>query len=324
MEIIFIYAGDPNNNARYSPYSITRNVYHRLVAEFGTVHYLDWCSPAPLPPVSSNTIIIGHPNYSAETPIRRLFQLPARAKILMFPFHHSIPEINLPFDDLARQADAIISITGPVWFDTIEQTPFAHWQSKMTRLDMAIDANAYPFVKHKFNPPGQRQFAYIGCDRPEKGVDLLAAIMAKSPYHLHAYGVMDGNSAFCRLPNVHYHGWTDTNPQWATDLCNMVDGFLNPSRSDANATVILEACAWGLPVALSPGSGYYTDARNDDMFYGLNTNDPEGCANLLEYINRADEAGLLERSRRIRKIIEQKYNWQRFCDTVISVVKKFI
>lgn len=316
----FVYAGDPNNDRQCSPYNITRNVYRTLTKMFDRVLYADWCHTGPLEPVQPGDVIIGHPNYPSNTPIRRLFEQKARAKILLFPFHSAMAEINWPFNDLAMKADAILSITGQYWYDTIESTAFAKWKPKMTRLDMAIDASQFPCVKTSFNPSGQRQFLYIGCDRPEKGVDRLCEIIRRSPYILHIFGNVDSAHPIAQLPNVRLGGWADIDVNWARAICTKVDAFLNASVSDANPTTLLEAACWGLPVACSPQSGYY----GGRLFHSLNLDDYDGCAHLLHVLNHMSEADMLAKAAATRQIVATEHTWDRFCQTITDAVKKFI
>lgn len=322
MKIHFVYAGSPDNGANMAPYTITRNLYNFLASKGIEVVYYDWCHTSEVTPPEPNDIILGHPNYPDNTATRQLFRYRCRARCLIFPFHHAMPWINSPFDDLVRSADRVFSIAGPYWYDTMDQTIFAHWKPKVVRVDMAVDAAAFPHLKKSFNPPGQRSFAYIGCDRPEKGLDLLYEIMRRSPYHLHAYGNIDGNCSLLHLKNVHYHGWADTNPAWANDFCGLVDCFLNASRSDANPTTLLESMSWGIPVACSRGSGY--DAWKDGTFFGLNTDDPEGCANLLEHVNHMSDDDLKRRSAIGREAVETRYTWDKFCTTVWDGLKEYM
>ena len=270
--------------------------------------------------VGSDDIIIGHPNYPAETAVRRLFQNNCRAKILIFPFHHGLPGINLPFDDLVNQCDALLSITGPYWYDTIESTPFAAWKEKMTRVDMAIDAVRFPVVKTSFSEPGKRQFFYIGADRFEKGLSVLESIFAGTSHKLHLYGMIDGAHPINRLPNVHLHGWADVCEQFAVDLAQTADCLVHGGISDAKPTTLLEATSWGFPVACTPQSGYWPD----QPFYGLNPGDIDGSRAFLDYIQWVPADVLRMRAQQNREVVRQNHNWDRFIGTVLGVVKRFL
>lgn len=318
-KIIFVYAGDPDNTDNISPYTITRNV-HRALSKLGEVVYYDWCHCGPFQPVATDDIVIGHPNYPESTALRQLFKNKCRAKILMFPFHHGMPEINWPFDDLVRQADAYLCITGPYWYDTAQDTMFAHWKSKMVRLDMAIDQEHFPLVKTSYNDPGKRSFFYIGADRPEKGLSTLRDIFQGTNHVLHLYGMIDGANAICRLPNVKLHGFTPVTPQFARGLARIADCHLHGGISDANPTTLLETTCWGFVAGCTPQSGYWPD----QPFYGLNRNDIEGCRSLLNYVQSVPSDVLLKRAESNRLFVAHRHTWDVFTSKVVDVVKRFL
>lgn len=312
--IHLVYAGDPGPNHLHSPYNITHHLYHHFKDRGYTVHYYDWCHTGDLNPVAPNDLILGHPNYPANTPIQRLFtETSTPHKYLIFPIHHAIPEINQPFTTLVHAAKKVFGIMGPYWYDTLEQSALASWKPKITRLDMAIDTKTHPWVRHGFNPKGQRTFAYIGCDRPEKGTHNLYEIFRKVPYTLHVYGNFS-DCPLLTLPNVKYHGFIETSPAFAHGLCRLTDVFLNTSISDANPTTLLEAAAWGLVVACSKQSGYWPGAP----FWGLNLDDTPGIINLLQYVQTCDEQVLLDQAHHQRICIEDRYTWERFLNTITN------
>ncbi len=185
----------------------------------------------------------------------------------------------------------------------------------MVRMDMAVNGDVYPFVRKSFNKQGQRQFAYMGSDRPEKGLYLLAEVFRRCNYQLHTYGNI-AYAPLVRLPNVHHHGFATTVPLFGSQLCQRCDAFLNTSISDANPTTLLEASAWGLPAACTPQSGYYGDQRCHDLFWGLNPADPEGIVNLLHHINSLSEDELMALTRHRRQVVEKHYSWKKFLNTI--------
>ncbi len=324
MKVHFVYAGDQNNTLNIAPYTITRHTYHAL-CELGKeagfdVAYYDWCCGGPFQPVGPDDIIIGHPNYPDSTAIRQLFKNTCRAKILMFPFHHAIPHINWPFDDLVKQANAHLCITGPYWFDTVGKSQFASWAPNMIRLDMAIDHERFPVVKKTFNPPGQRGFFYIGADRPEKGLSTLYEIFKGTSHKLYLYGPIDGASRICSLPNVHLRGWAGMEPQFARDLASIADCHVHGGVSDANPTTLLESTCFGFVAACTPQSGYWPDKP----FYGLNADDIAGCRGLLDYIQTVPGDVLRMRAESNRLHVVSKHTWAIFTKTVTDVVRRFL
>jgi len=312
--IHFVYAGDPNGNSINSPFTITQNLFQELKSTGLHVHYYDWCHTGPLHPVGPDDIIIGHPNYPPNTATRRLFRSSATPhKFLIFPIHHGIPSINLPFSDLVARARHVFGIMGPYWYDTLEHSQLAAWKDKITRLDMAIDSTSYPYCKQKWNQRGHRVFTYIGCDRPEKGLKHLYEIFSRVPHTLHVYGNVDGANPLHKLPNVKLNGYTITSAKFGQDLCNMTDAFINTSISDANPTTLLEAGCWGLVVVCSPQSGYY---GTTNPFLSLDIGNIQSCINQINYIQNADEHLLRSQSISQRTYIEVNLNWGYFRETI--------
>lgn len=317
--IIFIYAGDPHNMSTVAPYTITRRLYDAFTSLAEVVYY-DWCHCGPFQPVDRNDVIVGHPNYPDNTATRQLFQSACRARLLIFPFHHGMPEINFPFDDLVRQADAVLSITGPYWYDTIEQTRFASWKPKITRLDMAIDMANFPVIKTSFSNRGSRSFFYVGADRPEKGLSVLKAIFEGTLHILHLYGMIDGSNQLARLPNVHLHGWADMCDGFRRDLAATADCLVHGGISDANPTTLLEAASMGFAVACTPQSGYWPD----QPFYSLNAADIDGSRAFLDYMQWVPEETLRLRVEQVRATIAANHNWDVFISKAVETVKRFL
>lgn len=310
----FVYAGDPNNGYSYAPFTITRNLYKFLQPKFDNVYYYDWCQDCEMQPVKSGDVVLGHPNYPPNTPTRRLFEMAKHVdcfKALIFPLHHAMPDINLPFNDLAIQADAIFSICGPYWYDTLPSSSFAHWQPKITRLDIAVDLESFPFTKTGFRAAGTRRFLYIGSSRPEKNLDLLADIFAHVPYDLDVYGQID-HPKLARMKNVRMRGWANIDHAFLDKICASTDVFVNTSCSDANPTTCTEAASYGLVVACTPQSGYHPD----QPFWGLNPTNIGDNVELLRHAQWCDEYILLQQAQKQRLWVEQFCTWPEFCRRV--------
>ena len=312
-----VYAGDPQNDAsRRAPESIGNHLLRYFEARY-PVRYADWRATGPLP-LGPDDILLGHPHYGRSTVVQRAFREGrCRAKLLLFPFHHGMPEINLPFDSLVRQCDQVCSITGEYWHRTLSQSPFAHWQEKMIRVDMAVDLRHFPQHKRRFAPPGQRTLFYLGSDAPEKGGEQLAALVRATGMRLVCAGRLNRiRRHFRGLPVTFWGGVTldDVTLQRIAAEC---DFFVNPSVSDANPTTILEMAALGLPVFCTQESGY----EREDLVYRLKLNDSGHNLAVLNAAQQADEAGLLARTARVRAILEQEYTWEKFCQTVGAVVE---
>jgi glycosyltransferase involved in cell wall biosynthesis len=323
MKIHYVYAGHPGMVERQSPYSITRELFNYLKARCD-VRYSDWCTMG-LPDLGPDDIILGHPHYDPNTIVQRAIrEAKCKLKCMIFPLHHGEPEHNLPFHDLVMKSDKVFSIMGPYWYDTLDQSPFASWKPKITRLDMAIDASQFPFLRTRFNPPGQRNFLYLGHARPWKNVDLLYEIMRRIPQHqLWWYGGIKEHP-LADLPNVHLSGWVDLNPAMARTIVDNCDFFLNCSKSDANPTTLLESAAWGIVPACTRQSGYYPGQQCDWIFDELSLHDMDANLATIQKLQHTPEAELLARARASRQVIEQKYTWKRFCGTIWNELQPYI
>lgn len=312
MTIHFVYAGDANVDSNKSPYSITYNLYKFLAARVQvTYHRWDACYDIDLGP---DDILLGHPHYDPNTVIQRAFKrdLPCRARYLIHPFHHRRVEDNFPFDHLARAATKIFSICGPYWYDTIGDTVFAHWKEKMVRVDMAIDLNHWPYRKTTFNAPGNRGVVYVGSGMPQKNVGLLTEIAKRLPEVRFDWYGGSGDHSLAALTNTHVEGWTDFTPQKVAEICYRNDLFVNVSISDANPTTLLEfGLASGIVPLVTETSGYW----RDDCFINIPLNAGAAATIIKDWLQKPSEE-LQARSLANRTICEQKYTWERFCQTI--------
>lgn len=326
MKIHFAYAGSPEMGEIRSPYCITRHLYKYLQQRAEVVYY-EWSSGSVIN-TCKNDVVIGHPNYHPNTPIVKFFNSnqECRVKCTIHPFHSLRVDDNFPFDPLVRTADAYFAICGQYWYDTIGGTAFSHWKEKMVRLDMAVNKDEFPFVRTKFNPPGQRKLVYIGSSTPHKNLNFMTQVMQKLPnVTLHWYGG-DGGHPLSRLPNVKAIGATGVfqnivsgiNPKMAKVIVDETDIFINTSISDANPTTLLETTAWGCIGACTPQSGYY----NDPMFEELSLNDIDRTIATIKKLLYEPSEVLMQKAIANRRIIEENYNWDVFCNKVWTKLKE--
>jgi len=323
--IHFVYAGDPNGGAISSPYCITQNVYHFFAQKCREIPglelaYYNWTDQRVVQS-KPDDIIIGHPNYDPNTIIQRSFrESPCKAKFTIHPIHTRMVEDNMPFDHLTRAADRFFGICGPYWYDTMQNTPFAHWKEKMTRLDMAVNTHHFPFLKTQINPVPERRFLYIGSDTKHKNLGYLREIMQRLPgCQLYWFGGHSGHP-LAQLPNVRVTGNVVLNSEMGKHICNATDMMINVSSSDANPTTLLETAAWGLPVACTPGSGYY----GGSPFFEIPEGNADAAANILKHlINTPSEQLDIQRMANLEKI-KTHYTWDNFCNSIWSVLEKYL
>jgi hypothetical protein len=265
-------------------------------------------------------IILGHPHPNPNTLISQTFASSSRCrmKALMFPMHHAMPAINQFSLSLIDKADKVIGIMGPYWKDTLDRSLFAPWKDKITSVDMAVDGNDYPFIKRTYNPPGQRGYLYIGSssDRPEKGCDVLGMTMARLSGFRR--GWIGGGPEITGMQRI--AAYASLTPEYVASLADTYDFFVNTSLSDANPTTILEAMAWGFPVACTPESGYY----NMPTITTLSTTDIDMNTRLLTELQYAPEERLRQISLEGRRLVETHYSWDRFCSTIWREISPYV
>lgn len=301
---------------RHAPDSITSHLYAYLCERCQVLLY-DFRERIK-PRVGPNDIIFGHPWSDPASIIQRLIMegTHCRAKILIFPYHHGIPKYNEYVIPLVERCDLVLGITGQYWYDTMDSSPFASWKPKFHRLDMAIDASDFPFVKTAFNPAGKRKYLYIGSDLDCKGLDILSRTMERLPdFECGWFGPGQDR------PHIHHRAkWAVFTPDFAWQIASKYDLYVHAAVSDANPTTILEAMAWGLPVACTPQSGYY----NIPTIATLSTTDIDANVRTLLELQYAPEEHLFQISRANRRCVETDHTWERFCSSVWQVLQHYV
>jgi len=317
--IHFTYAGDPNNEAVCSPYTITKNLYNFLSKKTKVIYH-DWCKSGPID-IGADDIYIGHPNYDPMTVTQWVFNnAKCHAKFSIHPLHTKLANDNLPFDSIAQKADGIFSIAGNYWIDTIDSTPFASWKPKITRLDIPVDLNYWKHIKTKFNSIGSRQLLYVGSSIPNKNLTLMAAILKNIPnIRLNWYGGSSDHH-LARLPNVYVEGWQEFSKAKIAEICSKCDFFLNTSNSDANCTTLTEfGLASGLIPICTEASGYW----HDESFINI----PDDCDKAVKIINswiNKPNDDLVAKSYYNRNVAETRFNWDVFCNKIWDVLIKYM
>ena len=319
----FVYAGDPlNDGAIQTPATITNHVYRALEPYFN-MRYYDWQYSGPFD-VGPDDIVLGHPHWNENTIIQWIFRQhiygrpkPA-ARYLIFPFHHGMPEINLPFNELVMSCDRYFAITGDYWMNTINHSPFQMWSSKMVQLNNAIDVSRFPFLREKFNGPGKRALFYMGRNSPEKGPAQLAELVRRSGWTLYYAGDID-LSLFRDIDLVHL-GFINV-PEWAPYIVEHCDYFINMSVSDANPTTIIEMAAIGLPVLATKESGY----GNDVVSLRMDLQNMDYNLKVLDELQKSTLDNCpMKWATGARANVEKTYNWDKFTAPILAEMEKWI
>ncbi len=296
-----------------APTSITAHVYHALAARADTRLY-DLREHVAIRG-GGGDVLLGHYLAGDESGVWQRACREGRfdVRVAMNPLHHQMSEVCAELDPYVPMVDRVFGIMGPYWYDTWRASALAHWFPKIVPFDMAIDIAAFPRLKTHFNPPGRRRFLYIGWAGAQKGTHLLSILfgLAKSQ-HCVAVGPRRP------LPNLECrHRILFTLP-YLQRLAEECDCLLVPGVSDANPTVVLEAMAWGFPVACTPQSGYY----NIPEVLPLSITDMTHNLAMLDLLQEADESELTARADAARALIATHYTWERFTTNLVEALNQ--
>ncbi len=272
----------------------------------------------------SDDFFIGHPYFPHRDGGYGVTELAAKESVrpkkfsLITPLHCDISiggnHINKEFlydiEKLLPKTNVLFGIMGEYWWDRWDSSPFAHWKSKMIRLDMAVDVKDFPRVKKRFNKPGRRGFLYIGVNERRKGIDFLSNLMNH---------VGDCPKGWIgpgeEIPNItRISNDRPLTPKFMASLANEYDFFVSPSRVDPNPTTILQSMAWGFPVVCTPQSGYYETPYRRNIYL----DEVEKSIRVLTELQYADESVLLKMADEARETVVTDYNWDKFTSTIIQ------
>jgi glycosyltransferase involved in cell wall biosynthesis len=232
-------------------------------------------------------------------------------RIAMNPLHHRMSEVCAELDPYVPMVDRIFGIMGPYWYDTWRESALGHWFPKIVPFDMGIDIARFPRLKTRFNQPGKRRFLYLGWAGAQKGTHLLSILFGLARSH---QCVAVGPAS--PIPNVDCRRRVLFTPSYLQRLAAECDFLLVPGVSDANPTVVLEAMAWGFPVACTPQSGYC----NIPEILPLSITDMRHNVATLDMLQQADERDLLARADAARSLVATCYTWERFTTTLLTAL----
>jgi glycosyltransferase involved in cell wall biosynthesis len=307
---------------RSSPYENTRNIFLGLSRRLPTVLYaLDEQVRCDFSP---GDVFLGHPRFPFGEGKMGVTELSLRGTprprifALISPLHCDASvrttHINKAYldavDSLLPRADILFGIMGEYWWDQWPNSPYAHWMDKMVRLDMAVDTTCFPRVKRTFNPPGRRGFLYIGRNDPMKGIDFLSQLARHTRDC--RWGWIGSGPPIEGIPCL--SGPRPLTPDYLSRLAGEFDFFVNASVADPNPTTILESMAWGFPVICTPQSGYYETSYRRNMCHA----DLEGSIGVLRQLQSLEEAKLQGMADEARRVVEERYTWDRLTDCLCN------
>jgi glycosyltransferase involved in cell wall biosynthesis len=257
-------------------------------------------------------ILIGSPGWEPWHIFNRSVKKPGwKRRIGIQPFCPGDPKLQAATDRIIPYCDQFLAICGSWWFQRTPESLFSHWSPKLKHLDLAVDRKDFPRIKSDFAPPGQRRFVYIGHSAWYKQPKYLCALAKARPGWISWIGKMRSRySGPARL------GVRDFSKREAQDELRQFDFLLTVGNADANPTTILEAMAWGLVPVATPESGYGDVAS----VLPIQGNDLVAAIKTLDEIQYMSDALLKVTQSKNDQLLENHYNWDRFCSQIVSAV----
>lgn len=309
-----VYPHGPGINC---PVAIGRELGQQLSARYQVRHY-DWDEFRIVRP-GPNDVLLGHPHPNPMSVFRRSAQLPGWQRIIaMSPFaaggKMSGGRQCAFIDRVMPMCDLYLAITGNYWFQKAPDSIFAHWKDKMVHLDLAVNRDHFPWLKHDFNAPGQRRFLYIGgCDWP-KNTAYLSSIGRAIPDLTFGW-IGSGKPPIEGLQP--HHGRLNFTEEAARRILASYDFIVTVGTSDANPATILEAMAWGLIPVCTEQSGYtgYSSIPTVPL------DDVAGAAAVLRALAAQPTEELFDLQEANSKLLDEHFNWDRFAQVVVDAIQ---
>ncbi|MGV0999620.1 MAG: hypothetical protein ACOYBQ_09860 [Fluviibacter sp.] len=307
MTVHLVY---PCANLIKTPEVIGYNVYCALTSAGFDVVVHRWDSLSKIYPREGD-ILIGHAHPNPFTIFRRSLSESGWAKrILMLPFSHDPKQLGF-LRDVVPQCDAFLAITGKYWIDTLNQSIFAGWSPRMHHLDLAVNREHFPRIKERFNVAGERKFLYIGHSRFFKNTPYLQELAQQ-------FGPERFATIGCVLDGLISYGKLNFAEASSLEIIKQYDFLVMTSVSDPNPTTVLEAMGWGLVPVVTPQCGYY----NEPGIVNIPLGDTDGALEKLNWLDTCSEESLRYLVRQNDLRLEEHFNWERFCDQVLSVCEE--
>lgn len=304
----FVY---PHEDRINCPHAIGRKVGEYLRQKYDVRYYaLDGFEKIR---PQEGDVLLGHAHPAPFTTLRRSIRDPRWSRILFIEPYNADPRQVGFLDALMPWCDLFLAITGEYWFNHIEFSLFSHWKPKIRQLDLAVDRNDFPFIKHRFNSPGERRFLYIGNKMWCKNTGYLSKIAGAMP------GVRFGwmGSERCPIEGLERLGAHDFRLEDARRLVSQYDFLITVGSADANPATILEAMAWGLIPVCTPQSGY----ENQPGIINVPLNDIPSAVQVLNELQAMPEQELKRLQEMNLAMLAQRYHWDRFCREVMEAIE---
>ena len=302
----------PHGNRTSAPDAIGRELGRRLEARYKVVYY-DWFDRDVIHPEPGD-VLLGHPHPDPRTVFRRSARQKGwRRRLMLSPFLHGDLRQIAFLGGILPDCDLYLAITGPYWYQTIQDSHCSHWLPKMIHLDLAINRGDYPPLKTRFGTPGKRRVVYIGHTGRYKNTPYLSEIAARLPEADFAWMGSGGRE----IPGFTPLGNIDLGSKAGKDLAAQFDFMLTVGSADANPTTILEAMAWGLIPICTPTSGYAAIPSIPNV----PLNDAEAAAAIVRSLLSASEPDLLSMQSANWQLLDDHYTWDRFAAQVVEAIE---
>jgi glycosyltransferase involved in cell wall biosynthesis len=294
------------------PDAIGRKLAERLRRRY-SVRLYDWDQFGEIQP-GPEDVLLGHPHPVPWTLFRRSARHPGWKRVIaLSPYHHGdIGQVAF-LDSIITNVDLYLAITGNYWFNSIGSSVFSHWLPKMIHVDLAVDREDFPPIKHDFNSSGNRRFVYIGHSGWQKNPRYLSQLARMLPETTISW-IGSGRKSIKYLKPL---GWHDFRTYQAKRLIAEHDFMLTVSHADANPATILEAMAWGLIPVCTPQSGYegYIGIVNVPL------TDLRRAVELLRELQYLPKKLLKDMQQANWELLDKHFNWDRFARQVVEAIE---
>jgi hypothetical protein len=304
----FVYPRDDKRNS--SPFCIGNEVGDRLQRDYD-VRFYGWRDQVKIEPKPGD-ILLGHPHWRRDSVFERsVSQAGFARRILMAPYVDDLRQVAF-YDRHMDRCDLFLAITGNYWFNRIDACTARRWKPKMRHLDLAVNRTHFPFVKTRFNPPGQRKFLYIGHTAHNKNVGYLSRLQLECA---------DADISWAgrgrkKIPGVNVLGFMDFSQPEARAKVADYDFMITVGAMDANPTTILEAMGWGLIPTVTMQSGY----ENRPGIVNVPLNDVAAAQQVFHRLQTASDEDLRELQRQGQADVDTHYRWDRFYAQVRAAI----
>jgi glycosyltransferase involved in cell wall biosynthesis len=233
-------------------------------------------------------------------------------KIIIMPYSHDETYTRWWRDLVRDHGTNCIFISGEPWMATWEEkSPFRDLpiQNKL-RIDVCIDAEDFPLIKHSFNSP--RGVFYIGHTSWYKNTRMLEAIAEAMPDTKFGHVGLGEVQGFEKVSD-----FAALTPDFLRKLSKTYDIFINASTGDPNATTVVEMLSSGFPVACTPQTGY-----EGPWYTKLSTNDVAGNVEVLRGLQALSDEELIRRGREGSEYARKHFSWERVMQDVVAFVER--